>query len=708
MLQYWALVVAINKYFNDVVHEVMGADLDGERVVEYLKQDLKTPADHICYLQDAEAKRSTIISEFRRHLIDNPRIRKGDAIIFHYSGHGSRMKAPPGWTVVEEKTRDGWDDMIETIVPFDDGAIDPTTGRQICSIPDRTLAALIDCASRAHGTNITIILDCCHSGHGTRGNTTIFHDGKELAVRSVHPSLLSPLDPEVDRDLMVESLSSMRTCAVDTGTRAGAFRASLEHAVREPESRARSVLGNHVLLAACGPREVAAGAESVGGIFTGLWLIALRNQNIRPRTYTEIIKFINMAAGISGYKQHPQCDGIVRDRLVFQEVVMSSEYFDTAKVPGSANTLQVSAGEVHGIGLGTQFEIHLLGEDLGSAGMLGKAEVKRIEAVTSLLDVHWKLPPTGKMIAVVSQGPEKLRYTIDSNVLRSRRPSAESPEDRQAQESIERFRRGLKQDAGESSLGSITEVQKGEESELRLSFEGNGSMTIYRSDPLLSTLLNKTPRLTPEEVKRARFFSILKGIARFNRLLTLASATHPFNTSVTFDMYHLVTKGDRAEGFVISESETPVKISGEEVVVEEDGRYAIVLHNHSSKSLYVQIWYFDPNTYGICPFYQPAEPNKANLAARGGRLQIGASTEMAEPLQFYLPQGSQCDSAFVKIFVTDKPAKLDSLNQDDLIGLGPDGKSNVLRRHRRGGESEIQTTGHWDTILRRISVERKK
>ncbi|KAI0085867.1 hypothetical protein BDY19DRAFT_382482 [Irpex rosettiformis] len=713
MPQYWGLVVAINKYSNSGLHGATGADIDGESVLQYLTKDLGMPRDNISYLQDENAKRSSIISEFRRHLIENTDIKKGDGIIFHYSGHGSRMKAPTGWTVVEEKTRDGQDNMIEVIVPFDDGVIDSKTGRRICSIPDRTLAALIEDASKAHGNNITIVLDCCHSGHGTRGNSTIIHDGMELTVRSVHPSLLSPLDPDVDRDLITRSLPTTNSNSTEPTLRVytnsyhnfSASHVSTEAAVHEPHPRVKNPATNHILMAACGPREVALGGKK-GGIFTQLWLFALRNSNIRPKTYAEIIKYINIEIAKAKLPQHPQCDGSVRDRLVFQETVMKAEHFDVARITGSTETLWVSAGEIHGIEVGARFEIHLLGDDLGLVGMLGSATVRRVEGITSLVDVLWDIPPVGRLTAVFSQGREKLRYTVVSNASPMTKLSTGSLEEREVGESIDRFRQNLRRDANGISLG-IYEVLNEEESELRISFEGDGTVMLHRLDPLLGSIFNETPYLTAEEVRRCKIFGILKGIARFNKLLSLISATHPFDDSIVFEMYHLVTSRDENGEFVITESETCAKIIEREVLVEENGQYAIVLHNYSSKSLYVQIWYFDPNTYGIFPFYTSAEPDRPNLAANGGRFQIGASTEMPEPLRFHLPKGSKSDSAFIKIFLTDRPTKLDSLNQDELIGVGPDGKSNALRRRKRGGEGDVESTGRWDTILRKITVVKR-
>ncbi|KAI0089745.1 hypothetical protein BDY19DRAFT_888756, partial [Irpex rosettiformis] len=168
----WALVVSIKDYGypRQGWAAVDGAHIDAANVKKYLQESMKVPPDHIRHLIDGQASRVKIISTFTDHLIHNPHIKKGDALLFYYSGHGSYVKTPIGWTVVEGKTGDeALDDMVEVILPWDEGGLDKVTGSPIHAIPDRTLAILIDQAAELHGNNITIVLDCCSSGHGTRG-----------------------------------------------------------------------------------------------------------------------------------------------------------------------------------------------------------------------------------------------------------------------------------------------------------------------------------------------------------------------------------------------------------------------------------------------------------------------------------------------------------------------------------------------------------
>ncbi|KAJ7016293.1 hypothetical protein C8F04DRAFT_1163119 [Mycena alexandri] len=99
---------------------------------------------------------STSWTIFHSHLIENTNINPGDAIIFYFAGHGSRVTAPTGW--------ESNDDLIETICPHDQRISVNEVVQGVPGIPDVTIAALLRELARCKGNNITVILDCCHSG----------------------------------------------------------------------------------------------------------------------------------------------------------------------------------------------------------------------------------------------------------------------------------------------------------------------------------------------------------------------------------------------------------------------------------------------------------------------------------------------------------------------------------------------------------------
>jgi hypothetical protein len=167
------------------------------------------PTDHIITLQNSQATRAGIINAFLAHLVHNDRITKGDALLFHFSGHGSRGPAPPSWPMASWNGADDDGRELEFIVPFDGVRRSVLFGRAphgddgdaatASGIPDRTLGALLRRAARRHGNNITVVLDCCHSGHCTRSwNPTT---GVDYQARGLSPALVGRLTDDTDRDI---------------------------------------------------------------------------------------------------------------------------------------------------------------------------------------------------------------------------------------------------------------------------------------------------------------------------------------------------------------------------------------------------------------------------------------------------------------------------------------------------------------------------
>lgn len=111
----------------------------------YLTQSLQVPESQIVSLTNETATRSAILDTFQKHLTNNTEIDNGDAIIFFYAGHGSRVEAPEGWPAIDGK--------IETICPYDERTYDQN-GEMIQGISDRTINALFRGLAAKKGNNI--------------------------------------------------------------------------------------------------------------------------------------------------------------------------------------------------------------------------------------------------------------------------------------------------------------------------------------------------------------------------------------------------------------------------------------------------------------------------------------------------------------------------------------------------------------------------
>jgi hypothetical protein len=110
--------------------------------------------------------RANILNAFKTHLIDQAQA--DDVVVFHYSGHGSRILDPyplPELIINGVKTANT-DKLNGTLVPFDRATTDPN---KVQDIMGRTLFLLMKSLKT---DRVTAVLDSCHSGGGTRGGLT--------------------------------------------------------------------------------------------------------------------------------------------------------------------------------------------------------------------------------------------------------------------------------------------------------------------------------------------------------------------------------------------------------------------------------------------------------------------------------------------------------------------------------------------------------
>ena len=127
------------------------------------------PALNIGILTDRNATKQNIISRLLNLVTSS---KKGDSLVFYYSGHGTR-KANIG----SDFEVDGLD---EAICPHDFASAGVITDDELAAIFRRLPA----------GVNLDVIFDCCHSGTGTR-NLNLDFDGNQIVetARFIEPSL---------------------------------------------------------------------------------------------------------------------------------------------------------------------------------------------------------------------------------------------------------------------------------------------------------------------------------------------------------------------------------------------------------------------------------------------------------------------------------------------------------------------------------------
>ncbi|MFE4104948.1 caspase family protein [Almyronema epifaneia] len=153
-----ALLVGINRYPTTPLQGcVTDVQLQRSLLIHRFGFD---PAD-IKVLTDEAATRTGILAAFETHLIQQAR--PGDVVVFHYSGHGAKVRDPQPLPNQP---------FNSTLVPID--SPDPIGGRSrgetVSDITGQTLFLLMQALAT---DQVTVVLDSCYSGGGKRGTLTV-------------------------------------------------------------------------------------------------------------------------------------------------------------------------------------------------------------------------------------------------------------------------------------------------------------------------------------------------------------------------------------------------------------------------------------------------------------------------------------------------------------------------------------------------------
>lgn len=167
-----ALLVGINNYADPDVDSLRGCLNDIEMQYQLLVHRFGfKPQDVVKVSDDGDLPptRANILQAFEEHLIQQAR--PGDVVVFHYSGHGSRIVDPDPIEVTRCGANSNPKGLNGTLVPNDANAANQT-GPDIV-VPDIMGRSLFLLMERVPTDNLTVVLDSCFSGSGTRGNATV-------------------------------------------------------------------------------------------------------------------------------------------------------------------------------------------------------------------------------------------------------------------------------------------------------------------------------------------------------------------------------------------------------------------------------------------------------------------------------------------------------------------------------------------------------
>ncbi|KZV62714.1 hypothetical protein PENSPDRAFT_758509 [Peniophora sp. CONT] len=356
-------LLSIDEYESGEINNLRGAVADANAMYRYLRKQLGVPKAQIVNLRNSQATRDAILSALYDLLEPKRAIRKYDAILIFFAGHGSSCPSPKGWIAGSGR--------ISLISPHDSKMCNKD-GEVIHDIPDRTIGAILHKLSRdddmGKGNNITVILDCCFAGSGTRPNVDPLHLERGFELDYIIP-------PSLDKDIWEED---SRVIGVVPGF-------------------ANTGSKSHVLLAACrenqnareGPHYADEDPHAVGkgphdavvrpghayhseqpvatsqhpkitpirGVFTAALLDHLERVVTDQTTYKELMDGLKEVKG-----QNPQCEGHNIEFALFKGLIPITpgrQFFPVSQENGQ---YVVEAGYAHGISDGALFTISAAGK----------------------------------------------------------------------------------------------------------------------------------------------------------------------------------------------------------------------------------------------------------------------------------------------------------------------------------------------------------
>lgn len=302
----WALLVGINTYPNLTrFSQLEGAVNDVERMRALLTTRFGFPPEQVTVLVNEAATRERILAELDRLA----RVAKaGDLVVFHYSGHGSRL---------DDQNGDELDGIDETIVPVDSDRAgsrdirDDEINERLGKLPP--------------GALVTLILDSCYSGTASR-------------------DLEGGRSRRVDRDSLLHPtpVSGARGAPAADGLAAPGMSYVLLSGARADQQS----------------KEFRKDGKSFGAMT--YFLTETLNEADSAMTYADLRDVVQGRVNAVFANQQPQLEGPSSDLYVFSRESSLAEPYVRAD-PGEGGRVVLKAGAVHGMTAGSVFEVYAPG-----------------------------------------------------------------------------------------------------------------------------------------------------------------------------------------------------------------------------------------------------------------------------------------------------------------------------------------------------------
>lgn len=336
---------------------------------------------------------------------------------------------------------------------------------------------------------------------------------------------------------------------------------------------------SHVLLAACRPDEQAMEASKVSeprGAFTVALLKLLRSQNVFELSYARVAELVQLR------HQHPQCEGINKDRVIFNatKLIDTSRFFRVAK--RKDGQLLVDAGSIHGATEGTEF---VLAPTFGAP-----------------------LDFSPKLVFIAT------RVEASQSYLSCRTP-AELPDtlrDFRVKVSNWNMTTAMKARFLNPAGNHCSVVGPNEYSDISVHLGVGNGWSLERHDPLSTR--HAIPALN---ITQADISEVLDAVAQFNFNLYRRNPHAPVKAMVSVELHCLeiapnsglqpilrpVGKNlfDSPAEDVLCAEESSLRVDPvrDAIITDLDPYYGLTLVNASDVDLFPYVFYFDPSDYSV-------------------------------------------------------------------------------------------------------------
>ncbi|KAJ3762374.1 caspase domain-containing protein [Lentinula raphanica] len=310
----FAVIVGIDQYKSGDIWNLEACVDDAKSMKRWLVDDLGVPKHQIAMLLNERATKRNIEVTLDNHLLNNNRIREGDAILIYFAGHGSTLKAPQDWLSEKNLRCD-----VEVLCTYDHDTKGPE-GR-IAGISARAMHTFLHDLSKLKGNNITLMLDSCFS---------------------------SPPPGSRER-------SSIRWTATSKAAAEDLYRG--QHFCPRLQKRNESFYSRHwtthTVITACKPGTTAHEGKE-GGKLTSAFLETMHSVQLHDMSFSDLVEEIRERMGEA---QSLRFSGIHPDRL-FNAIPFIQ---DNNYIPLESHIrkgVRIELGSLHGIEKGRELSLH--------------------------------------------------------------------------------------------------------------------------------------------------------------------------------------------------------------------------------------------------------------------------------------------------------------------------------------------------------------